>query len=76
MASGEAQKGIFSIMDMDDNDIKRLAALNENGALPNLITQMERQKELDDERQSTFNFCYRIGKAIEDRIRENLETSY
>lgn len=72
MASGEAQKGIFSIMDMDDKDIKRLAALNENGALPNLITQMERQKELDDERQSTFNFCYRIGKAIEDRIREKL----
>lgn len=72
MASGDAQKGIFSIMDMEDEDIIRLAALNENGALPALISQMERQKELDDERQSTFHFCYRIGKAIEDRIRERL----
>ena len=58
MASGDAQKGIFSIMDMEDEDIIRLAALNENGALPALISQMERQKELDDERQSTFHFCY------------------
>lgn len=74
MASGDAQKSIFSIMDMEDEDIIRLAALNENGALPALIRQMERQKELDDERQSTFNFCYRIGKAIEDRIREKLGT--
>lgn len=73
MASGEVQKGIFSIMDMDDDEIVRLAALNEKGALPELIEKMERQKQLDDEHQSTFNFCYRIGKAIEDRIRKRLD---
>lgn len=72
MASGDAQKGIFSIMDMDDEDIIRLAALNEKGALPGLISQMERQKQLEEERESTFNFCYRIGKKIEDKIRERL----
>ena len=73
MASGEVQKGIFSIMDMDDDEIVRLAALNEKGALAELIEKMERQKQLDDEHQSTFNFCYRIGKAIEDRIRKRLD---
>lgn len=72
MASGDVQKGIFSLMDLEDKDILRLANLNINGALPSLISHMERQKELDDERKSTFNFCYRIGKTIEDSIRKRL----
>lgn len=72
MASGDAQKGIFSIMDMEDEDILRLAELNNHGQLPELIGKMERQLQLDNEKKSTFAFCYRIGKAIENRIRLRL----
>lgn len=44
MKSGNAQESLFSLMDLEDGDIGRLAKLNENGQLPDLIKQMERMK--------------------------------
>lgn len=72
MKSGNAQESLFSLMDLEDGDLDRLAKLNENGQLPGLIKQMERMKELEDEKTSHFNFCLRIGKYIEDEIRKAL----
>ena len=60
-------------MDLKDDDLGRLAKLNENGQLPDLINQMERMKELEDEKTSHFNFCLRIGKSIENEIRKALD---
>lgn len=74
MKSGNAQESLFSLMDLEDGDLGRLAKLNENGQLPDLIKQMERIKELEDEKTSHFNFCLRIGKSIENEIRKALDT--
>lgn len=73
MKSGNAQESLFSLMDLKDDDLGRLAKLNENGQLPDLIYQMERMKELEDEKTSHFNFCLRIGKSIENEIRKALD---
>ncbi len=75
MQSGPAQKSLFSLMDMTDGDLERLAKLNESGQLPGLIDKLEHIKELEDEKQSHFQFCLRIGKFIEDKIRDALKDS-
>ena len=68
MQTDNAKESLFSLMDLKDDDLGRLAKLNENGQLPDLINQMERMKELEDEKTSHFNFCLRIGKSIEMRF--------
>lgn len=75
MQSGPAQKSLFSLMDMSDGDLERLAKLNESGQLSGLIDKMEHIKELEDEKQSHFYFCLRIGKFIENEIRNALKDS-
>ena len=73
MQTDNAKESLFSLMDLKDDDLGRLAKLNENGQLPDLINQMERMKELEDEKTSHFNFCLRIGKSIENEIRKALD---
>lgn len=73
MKSGTAQESLFSLMDIDDEDLGRLAKLQEKGNLSDIITKMERQLELENEKQTQFNFCLHIGKAIEKAIRSALQ---
>lgn len=73
MKSGESQEHLFALMDLSDNDLERLATLKDKVSMSELLDKMERMKELDDERTSKFNFCFQIGKYIENVIRSSLE---
>ena len=74
MQSGPAQKSLFSLMDLADDDLNRLADLKEKGNIHEFMDKMEHEQELENERQSKFFFCLRIGKLIENEIRKVLTT--
>ena len=74
MKSGDAQESLFSLMDLEDNDLERLAELKSRVNMSDMLDKMERQIELENERQSKFNFCLRIGKYIENEIRKTLQS--
>ena len=73
MKSGDAQESLFSLMDLEDNDLERLAELKGKVNMSDMLDKMERQMDLENERQSKFNFCLRIGKYIENEIRKALQ---
>lgn len=73
MQTGAAQKSLFSLMDLEDDSLIRLARLKEKGSMSDLIEKMERQQQLDEEKNAKFNFCLRIGKYIENEIRQSLQ---
>lgn len=73
MKTGAAQKHLFSLMDnLDDNDLERLAKLGEDGNIKDLIGKMELQRKLEYESAARFNHLHKIGKHIEDILRERI----
>lgn len=73
MQSGAAQKSLFSLMDIDDENLARLATLSETSDLGALLAKLEHQQELDRERVLRFSHLYTIGKYIEKVLREQIE---
>ena len=72
MKSGDAQKSLFSLMDIKDEDLDRLAKLSETGNIENMLDKMERQQELERENEARFNHLHAIGKYIEDVLRNKI----
>ena len=72
MKSGEAQKSLFSLMDMEDGSLSRLAKLSEKGNIDLMLDNMERQQQLEHENEARFNHLHTIGKHIEDTLREKI----
>lgn len=74
MKSGDAQKSLFSLMDIKDEDLDRLAKLSETGNIESMLDKMERQQELERENEARFNHLHAIGKYIEDVLRSKIES--
>ena len=72
MKSGNAQKSLFSLMDIDDENLERLAKLGETGSIEYMLDKMERQQELEYENEARFNHLHAIGKHIEDVMRNKI----
>lgn len=72
MKSGKAQKSLFSLMDIEDDNLDRLAKLSESGNIETMLDKMERQQELEHENEARFNHLHAIGKHIEDVLREKI----
>ena len=72
MKSGDAQKSLFSLMDIKDKDLDRLAKLSETGNIEKMLDKMERQQELEREDEARFNHLHAIGKYIEDVLRNKI----
>lgn len=72
MKSGDAQKSLFSLMDIKDEDLDRLAKLSETGNIEKMLDKMERQQELERENEARFNHLHAIGKYIEDVLRNKI----
>lgn len=72
MKSGNAQKSLFSLMDMEDDNLDRLARLSESGNIELMLDKMERQQELEYENKARFSHLHAIGKHIEDVLREKI----
>lgn len=72
MKSGNAQKSLFSLMDIDDENLERLAKLGETGSIEYMLDKMERQQELEYENEARFNHLHAIGKHIEDVLRNKI----
>lgn len=72
MKSGDAQKSLFSLMDIKDEDLDRLAKLSETGNIEKMLDKMERQHELERENEARFNHLHAIGKYIEDVLRNKI----
>ncbi|WP_426694015.1 sacsin N-terminal ATP-binding-like domain-containing protein [Alistipes shahii] len=72
MKSGKAQKSLFSLMDIEDDNLARLAKLSETGNIESMLDKMERQQELEYGNKARFNHLHAIGKHIEDVLREKI----
>ncbi len=72
MKSGNAQKSLFSLMDIDDKNLDRLAKLSEAGNIECMLDKMERQQELEHENEARFNHLHAIGKHIENVLRNKI----
>lgn len=72
MKSGKAQKSLFSLMDIEDDNLDRLAKLSESGNIELMLDKMERQQELEHENEARFSHLHAIGKHIEDVLREKI----
>lgn len=74
MKSGDAQKSLFSLMDINDESLDRLAKLSQIGNIENMLDKMERQQELEHENEARFNHLHTIGKYIEDVLRNKIKS--
>lgn len=72
MKSGDAQKSLFSLMDIEDENLERLAKLSETGNIESMLDKMERQQEIEHINLTRFNHLHAIGKHIEDVLREKI----
>lgn len=72
MKSGDAQKSLFALMDIKDENLDRLAKLSETGNIENMLDKMERQQELERENEARFNHLHAIGKYIENVLRNRI----
>lgn len=72
MKSGKAQKSLFSLMDIEDDNLDRLAKLSESGNIESMLDKMERQLELEHENEARFSHLHAIGKHIENVLREKI----
>lgn len=74
MQSGDAQKSLFSLMDLSETTLGRLAQVAETGDIETVLDKMEmlQQKELDD--KARFNHLHAIGKHIENVLRERIKS--
>lgn len=72
MKSGKAQKSLFSIMDITDENLDRLAKLTESGRIECILDRMERLQELERDEKARFHHLHTIGKHIEGVLRERI----
>lgn len=74
MKSGNAQKSLFSLMDIDDENLHRLAKLSKMGNIEYMLNQMERQQKQEYENKARFNHLHAIGKHIEEVLHNRIES--
>lgn len=72
MKSGNAQKSLFSLMDMNDDYLDRLAKLAESNGIENLLDRLEHQQELERNEAVRFHNLHIIGKYIENVLLERI----
>ena len=72
MKSGTAQESLFSLMDLEDKNLERLAQLSELGNIEQILQKMEDQQKLEEENKARFNHLYVLGKHIEDMLRNRI----
>lgn len=73
MKTGDAQKHLFSLMDnLDDDHLKRLAMLGENGSMDNLIEKLESLQQQECDKTARFEHLHKIGKHIEEVLLDRI----
>lgn len=75
MKSGDEQKDLFKIMgNLDATNLKRMAVLTETPDVGYLLDKMEQQEQLRMDNEARFNHLHKIGKYIEDQLRELIQS--
>lgn len=75
MKTGDEQKDLFKIMgNLDANNLKRMADLTDNPDIDGLLDKLEQQEQLRKDNEARFNHLHKIGKYIEDQLREFIKT--
>ena len=75
MTSMDAQKSLFSLMDLDEEGLTRLAKLNDKGDLMRLLNEAERLRQNEMDNEAKFAHLHKIGKHIEDSLRCKFDSS-
>ena len=73
MKSGKAQESLFSLMDIEDCDLDRLAKLSASGSINQMLDKMEHQMEIERDNEVRFNHQLAIGKHIEEVLRQMID---
>ena len=73
MKSGEAQRSLFALMDLDDNELKDLANISAEGKMAELIDKI--QKQINQERITAARFAHlqTIGEHVEEALLEAID---
>ena len=68
MKSGEAQKSLFALMDLDDKELQDLANISVEGKMAELIDKI--QKQIKQERVTAARFAHlqTIGEHVEEAL--------
>lgn len=75
MKTGEEQKDLFKIMgNLDAINLRRMADLTDTPDVGYLLDKMEQQEQLRRDNESRFNHLHKIGKYIEDQLRELIQS--
>ena len=74
MKSGDAQKSLFSLMDIEDENLDRLAKLSKMGNIEYMLNEIERQQKQEYENKARFNHLHAIGKHIEEVLHNRIES--
>ena len=73
MKTGDAQKSLFLLMDnLDDDHLKRLAMLGEDGGIDNLIEKLETLQQQEQDKTARFEHLHKIGKHIEEVLLDRI----
>lgn len=72
MKKGPAQSSLFTIMDMEDDCLERLAKLSKGCNMSELLDKMEHQQKLERDKEARFHHLHLIGKHIEDTLRDKI----
>ena len=75
MKTGDEQKDLFKIMgNLDATNLKRMAELTETPDVGSLLDKMEQQEQQRKDNEARFNHLHKIGKYIEDQLRELIQS--
>ena len=73
MKSGDAQKSLFALMDLDDNELKDLANISEKGKMAELIDKIQKQIRQEQVTAARFSHLQTIGEHVEEALLKALD---
>ena len=68
MKSGEAQKSLFALMDLDDKELQDLANISVEGKMAELIDKIQKQIKQEKVTAARFAHLQTIGEHVEEAL--------
>lgn len=74
MKSGEAQKSLFTLMDLDDKELQDLANISAEGKMADLIDKIQKQIKQEKVTAARFDHLQAIGGHVEEALLKAIDS--
>lgn len=74
MKSGDAQKSLFALMDLDDKELQDLANISAEGKMADLIDKIQKQIEQEQVTAARFAHLQTIGEHVEEALLKAIDS--